>query len=142
MVPLTAPVTTDHKSATVKSVRQLEYHICPIRPQTCSSHPRTIYLLKAYTGSFQAFHKFKSYTSCIKKHLTFNYMYMKTNIKKHCFKSKNSTFVIALVYNSNKAGTCWSNLSISVYKNIKNHPQTPGNQKRCMSKCINSKKNI
>ena len=51
----------------------------------------------------RAFHKFKSYSSHIKKHLTFNCMYTKTNLKKHLKKSKNSTFGITLVYYSNKA---------------------------------------
>ena len=66
-------------------------------------------LLKAYIGlstaqgHLRAFHKFKSYTCRITRHLTFK----KTIHKNKQTKSKNCTFGIALFYNSNKAGTSW-----------------------------------
>ena len=90
--------------------------------------------LSTAQGHLRAFHKFKSYTCRINKAFNISKTIHK-NKQKTCFTSKNSTFSIALVYNSDTVGTCWyrwplSNLSIPVYKN---HPQTSsGNQKRYM----------
>ena len=55
----------------------------------------------------RAFHKFKSYSCHIKKKASNIQKTIHKNKQNLFFKSKNSTFGIALVYNSNKAGTCW-----------------------------------
>ena len=67
------------------------------------------YLLKATAqGHHRDCHKFKSYTCHIKKeHLTLNKQYTKRNNNICLIKHTNSTLGISLVYNTNKAGTCW-----------------------------------
>ena len=70
---------------------------------------KNICLLKAYliaprTSGLSQVQVLQSY---MKKHLTFNYIYTKINIIFCLHKSKNNAFAIGLVYNSNKAGTCW-----------------------------------
>ena len=81
--------------------------------QTTATEGVVYCLLKAFKprptaqGHLRAFHKFKSYTCChTKKALNIQKTIHKNKQKCICFKSKNSTFGITLVFASNKAGTC------------------------------------